>query len=151
MAPPRRTAPSLRSTSRTTPRAARPPSRASRGWRQGRRSRRRCRAVWSSHRLPWAASPATVLVCAGARLGAYPYELGPLLWGQAPSSGYGPEADPIRDRCNMQRGAAQNHQLVTGIGRVTGTNGLWHAQMKETVAVDDTYVGGRLDRLIVQE
>jgi hypothetical protein len=51
----------------------------------------------------------------------------------------------------MQRGAAQNHQLVTGISRVTGTNGLWHAQMKEAVAVDDTYVSGRLDRFIVQE
>ena len=36
----------------------------------------------------------------------------------------------------MQRGAAQNHQLVTSISRVTGTNGLWRAQMKETVAVD---------------
>jgi hypothetical protein len=76
----------------------------------------------------------------------------PLLWRQAPSSGYGPEADPIRDRRNMQRGAAQNHQLVTSISRVTGTNGLWHAQMKEAVTVDDTYVSGRVvDRLVVQE
>jgi hypothetical protein len=75
----------------------------------------------------------------------------PFLWGQAPSSGYGPEADSIRDRRNMQCGAAQNHQLVTSISRVTGTNGLWRAQMKEAVAVDDTYVSGRIDRRVRQE